>query len=416
MTGNEILGSASSGYIWDIIHDFIIPGCQEQFYNQTFLLDQIKSTTKGVDGRQILIKHKLWRNRSAGTYTERGLLPQAKSRGYEETNQTLRYFSVPVDISGQELRLCKGKGQHIDLVADAFEDAMKGALEEMNFILWNDGSGRRCQVNGSPSFDGTNTTVTFDGGSPLWLFDRMSVQFGSDTTEFEVISVPTATTFVVAGDASGVANDTYVYRAGGYSASYDMDPWGLKIHCNNVNTPHALYQGKDRTAVGNEWLNSYVDYNTSGGAGVVRVISSLLLQQHIRQHKSYTGEYPDLVITDPKTLTSYVLLLESDRAGSEYVVNKMGYGKDMKFVHAGQELTMKVADDCWATSMYFIKKSALEIREGFKLQWDMEGGGKLVRDRDTDSYWGRMLWYLNMICLNNRALSVLTDLKPDAIT
>jgi hypothetical protein len=414
MTGNEVLGSATSGYIWPIINDYIIPGCQEEFYNQTFLIDQLKTSSKDVNGRQILIHHKLWRNRSAGTYSERGLLPQAKSRGFKESSATLRYFSVPVDFSGQELRLCKGKEQHIDLIADGFEDAMKGGLEEMNFILWNDGSGRRAQCNVTATYAGGTglTTVTFDGGSPLWFFERMNVNFGTDTTDYEVISVPSATTFTVAGDATAVAvDDAWIFRSGGYSADYDLDPWGLKIHCNDDNGVHTLYQGLDRTASGNEWLQSYVN-----ATGSDRALTSILLQQHIRTHKSKTGTYPNLVICDPPSLGSFILLLEANRAGAEYVVSKQGFAKDIKFVYAGQELTLRVADDCWAKSMYFLDRSALEIREGYKLQWDMEGGGKLVRDKDTDTYWGRMLWYMNMINLNARKLSVLNDIKADSIT
>jgi hypothetical protein len=66
--------------------------------------------------------------------------------------------------------------------------------------------------------------------------------------------------------------------------------------------------------------------------------------------------------------------------------------------------------------MYMFRKNALEIREGSKLHWDMYGGGKLKIDKDTDSYWGRMLWDLNMICLKNLALSAAYGITADAIT
>jgi hypothetical protein len=46
----------------------------------------------------------------------------------------------------------------------------------------------------------------------------------------------------------------------------------------------------------------------------------------------------------------------------------------------------------------------------------MEGGGKLVRDKTTDTYWGRMLWYMNLVCLNNMKNSVLKDITGDAIS
>ena len=416
--GNEILGTATTGYLWPIINDYIIPGVQEQFYNQTFLLDQLKTSSKDVNGRQILIKHKLWRNRSARTFSERGYLGEAKSRGFKESSATLKNFVVHVDFSGQELRLTKTKDAHIDLIADGFEDAAKGALDEMNFILWGDGSGRRCQVNGALTSDGTNTTVTFDNGSRFHLFDRMSINFGTTKTAYEIISVPSATTFVLEGlsaynayVAGTIANDDWIYRDGGYISDYSLDPWGLGIHVEDDNGVHSLYQGLDRTAAGNEWLKAYVN-----GSGSSTCLTSLLLQQHIRTHKQKCGEYPDLIITDPPSLGSFILLLEEDRAGADYVVSKQGFAKDIKFVYAGQEMVLRVADDCPAYKMFFLTKKALEIREGFKLQWDMEGGGKLVRDKDTDTYWGRMLWYMNMICLNNRALSVLAGIKPDAIT
>lgn len=415
----EIVGTSTTGYLWPIINDFIIPGCQDQFYNQTFLLDQLKTSSKDVNGRQILLYHKLQRNRSAGTYIERGLLPTAKTRVFKESSAGLRYFSVPVDFSGQELRQTKNKGAKIDLIADGFDDAMKGGLEEMNFMLWNDGSGRRCQCNGVGSYSSSTglTTVTFDNGSQHWIFPGMSVQFGNydlaTATEFEVVSVPSSTTFTVKGDASSYAtDDAWVFRYGGYSSDYDLDPWGLKIHVGEDNGVHSLYQGLDRTAAGYEWLKSY--YNDNSGSG--RYLTSILLIQHIRNHKALTGEYPDLIICDPPTFGAFVLLLESKGSGTDYVVSKTGFAKDVKFVYAGQEMTLRVADDCWAGHMFFLTKKSLEIREAFKLQWDMEGGGKLVRDKTTDSYWGRMLWYMNMVCLNNRANSVLLDITGDAIS
>ena len=415
--GSEVLGTATTGYIWPIIHDYILPGCQEEFYNQTFLLDQIKSSSKDVNGRQILIKHKLWRNRNAGSFTERGLLSQAKSRGFKESSEKLKFFSVQVDFSGQELALCKGKAQHIDLIADGFEDAMKGGLEEMNFIMWNNGTARRCQCNVDSTYAaGTGlTTVTFDGGSPLWMFARMDVTFGTDTTAYEVISVADdGLSFTVQGDATAVAlDDAYVYRNGGYIATLDKDPNGLSLHCNTVNQGvSGLYQGLDRTAAGNEWLKAYVN----GAYGDATLMTELLLMKHIRTHKAKTGEYPDFIVCDPPTFSSYVLLLKSGSVGTDYVVDEAGFKKDVKFIYAGQQMTLRVADDCWAQSMYFLTRKALEIREGKKFGWDMMGGGKLKVDKDTDTYWGRMLWYLNLICLDPKKLSVLAGVKPDAIT
>jgi hypothetical protein len=419
MTGTEVIGSATQGYIWPIIHDYIIPGCQDQFVDNTWLLDLIKSSSKGVSGRQILFKNKMWRNRNARSFKERGPLPQAKSRGFKELSQTLRYVSVQVDFSGQELRLTKDKEQFIDLIADGFEDAMKGAQEEVNFMMWNDGSGRRAQVNGAITSDGTNSTVTFDGGSPLWFFPRMSITFGTTATEYEIISVPTATTFVVDGlacynayVAGTIANDDWIYNAGSYDADNAQDPWGLKIHVADDNGVHSLYQGIDRTAAGNEAFKAYIN-----GSGSSTALTTLLMMQHVRAHKLRAGEYPDTVIADPPSHGSFVLLLEDKGTGpAEFIVSKTGFSKDIKFVYAGQEMLLRVADDCWANSMYFLTKKYIEIREGHKLQWDMEGGGKLIRDRDTDTYWGRMLWYFNTICTNNRAQSKLGGIKADAIS
>jgi hypothetical protein len=415
----EIVGTSTTSYLWPIINDFIIPGCQDMFYNETFLLDQLKTSSKDVVGRQILLYHKLQRNRSAGTAKERGTLPVAKTRVFKETSAGLRFFYVPVDFSGPEMRQTRSKGAKIDLIADGFDDAMKGGLEEMNFILWGDGSARRCQVNGSPSYSaGTGlTTVTFDHGSSHHIFPGMDVQFSATEladgpTAYEVVSVPSSTTFTVRGDASAVADDSWVYRYGGYSSGYDIDPWGLQIHVNEDNGVHSLYQGIDRTAAGFEAWKSY--YNDNSGSG--RYLTSILLIQHIRTHKAFTGEYPDLIICDPATFGSFVLLLESKGSGTDYVVSKAGFAKDVKFVYAGQEMTMRVADDCPSGSMYFLTKKTLEIREAFKLQWDMEGGGKLVRDKTTDSYWGRMLWYMNLVCLNNMKNSVLKDITGDSIS
>jgi hypothetical protein len=397
--------------------DFIVQGCESMIVRETTGLDRIKRTKKDIFGRNILIKYRLKGNAGAGSAVERGTLPRAKARVFEEGLQTLRYSYIPVELTGQEIRVPHGKkGAILDIVTDAMEDATLNGMHKFDNDFWGDGSGRYAQVAGSPSYDsGTGlTSVTFDHGVKEWFLEGQDVSFGTYTTLWEIFSIDESSNILyITGDCTGqAANDVYIYNGGDYSASYNVVPWGVQIHCGEDNGVHSLYQNLDRTAAGYSWLQAYVNDNN----GSDRAISSILLTQHFQKVKRRGGKIPTWLLTEDGVLNSYVLLLESLHQQVAVMPNETGTKEMYSFVFAGKKMTLETSMKCPLGKIFCLDETVLELREAYPLQWDTEGGGKLMKERNEDVFWGRMVWYYNYICTNNKKLSLIADLIRNSLT
>jgi hypothetical protein len=395
----------------DILRDYIIPGVQNNILYNSILLDKIKRTTKGVKGRQILIKYRLSGNVAGGFANERGTLPLAKARAFAEGSQSTRYFYQPVDISGQELREVTGKGAHINVVADAFTDSAKSATQIFTNALWGDGSGSLGTVNGASTYDGStgNSTITVTGSVHRFMIGQ-ELKFDADTTAYEVVEIDYDNSQVlVSGDSTvDAAGGETIYNRDDYTASYNRVVWGLGIHVANSNGVHSSYQGISRATEGNAYLDAYV--NSISG-----VLTSDAMTAHFMRIDDYSQKVPDTILTTNGCMRSIMLLLQADNQPIKTMPNKLGTKQYYLWNYGGKQTQIEVARGCPAGYIYTIYTPSYELRESAPLAWDTTTGGRWNIATTTDSYWGRMYWYNNLVCLNNRASGVMTGVTEGAI-
>lgn len=402
----------------DALLDYLVEGVEESIVRESVGIDWMKRSSKNVYGRNILMKTRTKGNAGAGAAPERGTLPRATARVFKEMQAKTRFVYVPVELTGPEMANPQGKkGAVLDLVMDAFADSMENGIHIFDNYFWGDGSGRLAQINGTPTYAaGTGlTTIAFDNGVKEMFLDGQNLTFGTDTTSYQIDYVdPDSDIIYVTGDCTSVAvDDAWIYNGGDYDSAYDVVPWGLKIHVNTTNGVHSTYQNVDRTATGYYWAHAYMN----GNSGVDRPLTSLLMTQHLQKHKRRAGNRtPTKVYTEDGVLNSYVLLLESLHQPIETFPTEAGTKERYSYIFAGKRMVVESTMKCPQGYIYFLDDKALEIRESYKLQWDKEGGGKLTKDRNEDTFWGRAKWYYNIICPNPRLLSVMYDITRNAIT
>ena len=400
----------------DALYDFIIPGLESVILNQSIVLDKLKKTSKDVSGRTIKFKYRLGGNAKAGWATERGTLPTAGARQFDEATATLRYFYMPVDISGQELAMPKSGGV-IDLAADALEDTVLMGVHKMDNALLGDGSGRICQLTDLATYSGATevTTCLFDNGKGEQLLVGQNVRFDTDGTDYEVASVDAYnSTFTVSGDATTDATDeAWVYNGADYVSGFAKVLTGLEMHAAiSNNGVHSAYQSFDRTAAGTDFTKPYVNSNS----GTDRALTSLLIRRHLQRIKARGKMFPNFHLTNEDVLNSYILLLESQAQKIDPMPDETGYKEKYKFVYAGKKAVIEISNKVKAGWWYTLNTNTIEIREMKKMGWDTTGsGGPWEKKFSTDAVWGRVKWYLNMICRNNTQQGVIQDILENSI-
>jgi hypothetical protein len=401
----------SLSQINDILKDYIIPGVQNNILYNNVLLDKIKRTKKDVKGRAILIKYRLSGNVSGGFANEWGTLPVAKARAFDEGTQTTRYFYQPVAISGQELRETTGKGAHINVVADAFDDSAKSATQIFNNSTWGDGSGSLGTVNGASTYDGVtgNSTITITGSTHRFMIGQ-ELKFDDDATAYEVVEIDHDNSqILVNGDSTtDAAGGETIYNRDDYTASYNRVVWGLGIHVANTNGVHSTYQGISRATEGNGFLDAYVN-------AISGVITSDAMTAHYMRIDDYSQKIPDTMLTTNGVMRSIILLLQADNQPIKTMPNKLGTKQWYLWNYGGKQTRIEVARGCPSGYLYTLYTPSFELRESAPLAWDTTTGGRWNIATTTDSYWGRMIWYNNLICVNNRANGVMTGITEGAI-
>ena len=177
-------------------------------------------------------------------------------------------------------------------------------------------------------------------------------------------------------------------------------------------TPLADYQGFDRVAAGFEFTQGY--WNDNSGSD--RVLSALLMTQHFQKIKRRSGTMPNLVLTEEGVLNSFILLLDSMKQPIDPMPSETGTKAVYKFVFMGKPIELETYLHCDPGYMYTLNTDFLEIRQARPFTWDTAGGGKMTKSENVDTQWGRMKWYFQLICTNNKAQGAIIDIKRNSVT
>lgn len=308
-----------------LLKEQVEPGIVNQLNNETPLLDSFEDTTDtAILGQYKVRGIRVNRNRG-GYYTAEGGPPPVA--GTVEIQRLLipeRYYHHAISFSEQVLNASKSNdGAFADAFRLGTEDVQEVLRLQRNQSLWGDGRGILALVNGAA----TTTTVTVDspGGIPGADDGTRFINRGDyvaavtpagglrQTTAYEVVDVPTSSTFTTGAAVTWTDND-YVVKCVQTTGtltiagtSFMHAPMGLTGMCDNGAYVNG-YFGLSRTTF--PILNSTV-IGTS--ALPVGTLSADVIQRGIDVSAKISGGITKELWCESSVKRAYLKLMELDR-------------------------------------------------------------------------------------------------------
>jgi hypothetical protein len=386
-----------------VVHDQV-------FQKNVLFMNILRNVAQEIGATTKYISLHYDRNVGSAAGSETVVLPIAGNQQYLQANVTMKYNFHTVSITDVAI---KASARSKEFLVNVLESEYQGAKNDMQRQLsrqgYGIGTGVICRVNGTPS-QGATSTVTLD--TPMigkYPTDYISIGNGlmfSSAAAAEtsavfgtVSSIPSNTTLVFS-DATGVADDDYVFLAHTNGSTptvsnLNAEMMGLKgLIDDGANIDS--FQGLARTTY--KWWQSYVD-----DASTQRSLTDALLHSTFLEAKK-KGD-PKYILTSFDVTSAYGQLLTPDRR----------YGVELKleggFSGVGFNGIPMVADfDAPYDEAYFIDPSTLSVEDLAPMSFLQEDGAILNRS-STQPIWNATLrYYANLANSAPNQSSALRDI------
>jgi len=396
-----------------------LPVIREQLNNSTILLNKVQRNERDVSGKQWMLAVHYKRNAGVGSRPDDGTLPTAGMQRYKNPYGDVAYNYGRVSITGPTIAASRNDA---GAFARAMESEIKGVTtdvkKDVNFQLYNDGTGLRCLVNGDP---GTSSTLTVDGPGTQYLYDGMLIDIqdpasGVVTTSGSALTVSTvdSTTSVTMSAAinADVADNDRIVADGatdgaGILASDCYDMMGLKgivDDGSNLTTLHGLSRDDY------EWWKC-ATHSTDDNSGTNRDLTLDLMQASMTAAEK-NGANTDLILTTFELRDAYASLLVSDKRFTGSQLMKLDGGWSALAYSGGKGAIPIVADaDCPPNTMFFLDTSHLNLMQMSDWNWMDKDGAVLSRVSGKDAYEAVLYWYADLATDKPRAFSFLRDVE-----
>ena len=365
-----------------VVHDQV-------FKKNVLFMNILRNVAQEIGSTTKYISLHYDRNVGSAAGSETVTLPTAGNQQYLQANVTMKYNFHTVSITDVAI---KASARSKEFLVNVLESEYQGAKNDMQRQLsrqgYGVGTGVICRVNDSSP----DVTLTFNepmvGKYPMDYFSiGNGVMFSSaadaaTSAAYTTVSASTGNYTMTVADASGIADNDYVYLAhtNGTTPTVSnvnaeiMGLKGLIDDGTNIDT----FQGLARTSY--RWWQSYVD-----DAVTQRSLTDALLHSTFLEAKK-KGD-PKYILTSFDVTSAYGQLLTPDRR----------YGTELKleggFSGVGFNGIPMVADyDAPYDEAYFIDPSTLSVEDLAPMSFLDEDGSILDRS-STQPIWNATLRY-----------------------
>jgi hypothetical protein len=382
----------------------------ETVITPNYLLQNIKATDRRTSGQDVVFPIHISRNQGYSAIKPYGALPDPGAQGYSQYAFKVRHMYQRCKFDGASKDASAGSAAWLAAVDSEIKGAARDLSRQRQRAMWNDGSGRLCEVASGSS--GTTITCEHHAGvffkgvssgmnmSPVkHIRVGMRVAFvtpngtiggaGTHVATRTVTAVDqSAGTFTVNSSVSVSDGDGVCLASNTTSTSVDdttfqNEPMGILGIVYDGNPEHDSYfQGVDASSSTNDWHRA----NILSNAGTSRAITELLMDEAYQRTQEIAGVDPSCIIGDFAMLRAVGDFLKEDRrfvAGTDSGSKTYGGG------HAGVSWngTPIVADrDAWSNALFFVDKSDLTIDYMAKPGWMDMDGSMYSRVTDQDAY------------------------------
>ena len=388
-----------------------LPTIREQLNNDTILMNKIQRNERDVSGSKWQMFAHYQRNSGIGSRPDNGTLPTATRQKYANPYGVVAYHYGRISVTGPTIAASRNDA---GAIVRALESEIKGVTadlrKDLNYQMFNDGTSRRCLVNGDPGSEGT--TLTVDAPGTKYLYDGMVINIINPSTgvandsSITITTVNSTTACTTSAIDTAVADNDWVIATGSHdgggvlvSDSYEM--MGLKGIVDDA-TYVDVFEGITRST--SPWWKCSTNTNDDN-SGTNRDLTLQLMQDSLTSVEKNGGK-TDLLLTTPDLRDAYAALLVADKR----FVNTLKLDGGFKGLeYSGMPL---VSDpDATENNIYFLDTSHLYIMQTADWDWMSKDGSVLNRVADKDAYEAVLYWYADLATDKPRAHAFLRDVQ-----
>ncbi len=387
-----------------------LPVVRDQLNNKTILLNTLTRNERDVSGKQWQLVAHYGRSSGVGSGAETDL-PTAGNQEYKNPYGNVKFHRGRIQVSGPVMAASRND---TGAIVRALDSEIKGITadlrKEINYQLFNDGTSRRCLVNGDP---GTGTTLTVDSPGTMYLFDGMVIDIVGDDdgvandSDVVITSVDSDTQVTVSAALdAGIEDNDWVVRANstdgaGITPSDSYEMMGLKGIVDDstyVTTLHGLSRSDYAW-----WKCS--TFANDDNSGVNRDLTLDLIQEAITAVEKNGGQVK-MILSGPDLRDKYASLVVADKR----FVNTLNLDGGFKALEYSG-LPWVSDTDCPPNTVFFIDTDHLQIMQMSDWDWMDEDGAILSRVSNSDAYEAVLYWYSDLATDKPRAHSFLRDVE-----
>jgi len=385
-----------------------LPVIRKMLNDATILLSKVERNERDVSGLQWQQTAHYQRNSGVGAGSETGL-PTAGSQKYANPYGVVKYNRGRIQVSGPVMAASSNdKGAIVRALDSEIQGVTRDIKKDVNYQLFNDGTGTRAIINGDP---GTATTLTLDNPGTNYFFDGMLIDIVDPTTgvpctsstDLTVSTVDSTTQVTLsAGANADVADNDLVVRANttdDLGTSYEM--MGLKGIVDDATYVTTLHNLSRSDYV---WWKCST-FTNDDNSGTNRDLTLELMQDAMTAVEKNGGTV-NLILCSHALRDAYAALVVADKR----FVNTMKLdGGFMGLEYNGIALVPDV--DCPPNTMFFLDTSHLQIMQTSDWNWMDKDGAVLSRVSGSDAYEAVLYLYADLTTDRPRAHSFLRDVQ-----
>ena len=377
-----------------ILKNQYIGPLREQVNYDVVLLDLLDKDEESVVGKNFTIPLHVGGNEGIASVAEGGTLPAAGNQQYKEVIVPQRYIYSTIELTGPTIKATKSNaGAFVRAIDSEMKGAAKDFKRQLNRMFWGDGAGI-LSVTGTTT---ASTTVVVAGTKyirPGMVIDVLVASSGATGTGAvgrTVLSVASATTFVISGAAITTDNTYAVYLGG----SRNIEVMGLA----GIVSATSTLQGLD-PATYSWWAASVL-----ANAGTPRAITEALMQTGMDTTETASDGTVKAILTSFGVRRAYQALLTTKRQ-YENTMDLKGGKKALDY----NGLPLIADKDAPAGKMFFLDTDYLKVYQLSDIDWMQEDGAILSRVAGKDAYGATLYRYLELGCSSRNSQTLLSDI------
>lgn len=291
---------------------------REQLNNATELLKRIGTDFDSVSGKNFTIPMHYGRNEGVGARSEGASLMAAGQQSYKESIFPMRYLYGRIQITGQTIKAARSNdGAFLRAVDSEIKGVTRDLKQQVNRMLAGDGTGV-LTVCGTTAGSTTVVVASTAHLRPGMTIDVIKLADGTTSTGAvgrSVVSITSATQFVISGAAITTDNTFGVYISG----SRNIEVMGLSGIVSNADIGNG-YGALQGLAVASYPFHK-ATVLANGGSG--RAVSDTLIQTLLDTVEQTGSGNVSALYTSYGVRRAYQALLDQQKR----LVNKYGGGR-----------------------------------------------------------------------------------------